>query len=185
LESTAAILLRKTRYSDTSLIVNWFTAAHGKIKTIAKGALRPKSRFAGTLDLFYECEIAISRSPKSDLHTLREAALSDSRENLRRDYPSVALAAYFVELLDLTTEADHPAPELFDLLSRALRHLDQKAPTLRALEHYENELTRLLGIQHPGVTALIAIGRAYHRIPSSRPQVLKLLGAENSGTSSE
>ena len=185
MDSTAAILLRKTRYSDTSLIVSWFTAVHGKIKTIAKGALRPKSRFTGTLDLFYECEIAISRSPKSDLHTLREAALSDSRENLRRDYPRVALAAYFVELLDLTTEPEHVAPELYDLLSRALRHLDQKAPTVRALEHYESELTRLLGIQHPGGSAIIAIGRAYHRIPSSRPQVLKLMEAEKGGAFSE
>jgi DNA repair protein RecO (recombination protein O) len=175
LDSTAAILLRKTRYSDTSLIVSWFTAGHGKIKTIAKGALRPKSRFAGTLDLFYECEIAISRSPRSDLHTLREAVLSDSRENLRRDYPRVALAAYFVELLDLATEPDHSAPELFDLLSRALRHLDQKPPTRRALEHYENELTRLLGIQHPDVSPIVAIGRAYHRVPSSRPDLLKLI----------
>jgi len=175
LDSTAAILLRKTRYSDTSLIINWFTAAHGKIKTIAKGALRPKSRFAGVLDLFYECEITINRSLKSDLHTLREAVLSDSRENLRRDYPRVALAAYFVELLDLVTEPDHPVPELFDLLSRALKFLDQKPPSRRALEHYETELVRLIGIRHPDVTSIVAIGRTYHRIPASRPQVLKML----------
>src|SRR4051812_30516081 len=70
LDSTAAILLRKTRFSDTSLIVTWFTSAHGKIKTIAKGALRPKSRFSGALDLFYACEINVSKSMKSDLHTL-------------------------------------------------------------------------------------------------------------------
>ena len=37
-----AILTRLTRLTDTSLIVHWFTADHGLIKTAAKGALRPK-----------------------------------------------------------------------------------------------------------------------------------------------
>jgi DNA repair protein RecO (recombination protein O) len=175
LDSTAAILLRKTRFSDTSLIVTWFTQAHGKLKTIAKGALRPKGRFAGVLDLFYACEISISRSAKSELHTLREATLVDSREKMRREYSSVALAAYFVELLDLTTEPDHPAPELFDLIARGLAHLDQKKPTRRALLHFESELARLLGIQQPGTTPVMTLGRACHRIPQGRGELLSML----------
>ncbi|MEO6789128.1 MAG: recombination protein O N-terminal domain-containing protein, partial [Chthoniobacteraceae bacterium] len=54
MQTTAAILLRKTRFSETSLIVTWFTRDCGRLKTIVKGALRPKSRFAGVLDLFYD-----------------------------------------------------------------------------------------------------------------------------------
>jgi DNA repair protein RecO (recombination protein O) len=175
LDTTPAILLRKTRFSDTSLIVTWFSLNCGKIKTIAKGALRPKSRFSGALDLFYACEIAFSRSAKSDLHTLREASILDSRENLRREYSRVALAAYFVELLDLATEPDHPAPELYDLLARALAFTDTKPPTRRALLHFEAELSRLLGIQQPGISPVMAIGRACHQIPSSRGTLITTL----------
>ena len=175
LETTAAILLRKTRFSDTSLILTWFTEAHGKLKTVVKGALRPKSRFAGMLDLFYACEISIARSAKTELHTLREASLLDPREKLRREYLSVALAAYFIELLDLTTEFDHPAPELYNLLTRALAHLDKKAPTQRALLHFESELAASLGVQQPGVTPPMAIGRVYHRIPATRRDLISRL----------
>jgi DNA repair protein RecO (recombination protein O) len=175
LDSTTAILLRRTRFSDSSLIVTWFTLQSGKLKTIAKGALRPKSRFAGALDLFYACEISFARSRKSELHILREASALDSRETLRRSHVAVALAAYCVELLDLATEPDHPAPELFDLLSRVLAHLDSKSPTRRALLHFESELARLSGIQHPGITPIMAIGRACHQIPSSRADLLKTL----------
>ncbi|MEI9894387.1 MAG: recombination protein O N-terminal domain-containing protein [Chthoniobacter sp.] len=53
METTAALLLRKTKLTETSLIVTWFTEAHGKIQTVAKGARQPKSRFAGLLDLFF------------------------------------------------------------------------------------------------------------------------------------
>ena len=100
MQTTEAILLRKTRFSETSLIVSWFTRDYGRLKTVVKGALRPKSRFAGVLDLFFDCDITIARSAKSDLHTLREADLRDARAGLRTDHRRVALAAYFVENFD-------------------------------------------------------------------------------------
>lgn len=176
MDTTAAILLRKTRLTETSLIVTWFTEAHGKIKTVAKGARQPKSRFAGVLDLFFDCEISFARSRKSELHQLREVALENPHEGLRLDYGRVAVAAYFVELIELVTESEHPAPELYDLLCRALGHLNEHPASLRALLHFEAELARLLGIQgQDGVTPAVAIWRVYHRLPSARPSLLKKL----------
>ena len=67
-----AILLRKRKFSDTSLIVSWCSESLGCIQTVAKGARRAKSPFAGKLDLFFEAEIQIARSRKSSLHTLTE-----------------------------------------------------------------------------------------------------------------
>src|SRR5436189_6468004 len=74
-ESTAAILLRKRKLSDTSLIIAWCTESLGCIQTAAKGARRARSPFAGKLDLFFEAEIQIARSRKSSLHTLSEVVL--------------------------------------------------------------------------------------------------------------
>jgi DNA repair protein RecO (recombination protein O) len=149
------------------------------LKTVAKGARRSKSPFAGRLDLFYECEIQFARSRRSDLHTLRELVLRTTHEGLRLDAGRVALAAYFVELLELVTEAEHPVPELFELFQRALTHLNKTAASMRALLHFEAELARLLGIQNPAITAAVAIGRVYHRLPSPRPQLVKTLPAGN------
>jgi DNA repair protein RecO (recombination protein O) len=173
METTPAILLRKTKLSDTSLIVSWLTKAHGKLKTVAKGARQPKSRFAGRLDFCFECEIQLARNRKSELHTLREAALVESHDGLRLDFRRVALAAYFVELVELVTEPEHAVPEIYDLLRRAVRYLNENPATARALEHFENELVRVLGIEHPQVNAIVALGRVYHRIPSSRREVLE------------
>jgi DNA repair protein RecO (recombination protein O) len=176
LKSTAAILLRRTRLSDTSWIVTWLTETDGRLKTAAKGARRPKSPFAGKLDLFFLEEISYTPSRKSDLHALREVALVEPFGGLRTDYLRTQLAAYFVELIELVTEAEHPVPELFDLLLRALRYLDSGRPTQRALLHFESELVRLLGIHGQArVTPAVAIGRAYNSIPSTRPALLKRL----------
>jgi DNA repair protein RecO (recombination protein O) len=178
LETTPAILLRKTKLSDTSLILTWLTDAHGKLRTVARGARQAKSKFAGRLDLFYECEISFARSRKSDLHALREVVLRETHEGLRAQYERVSLASFFVELIELVTEPEHGVPELSDLFRRALRHLDEHAASIRALEHFENELVRLLGIAHPTTSASIAIGRAYHRVPVLRSDVVKRLGKQ-------
>ena len=174
-DSTPAILLRKTKLTETSLIVTWFTAAHGRLKTVAKGARQPRSRFAGVLDLFFDCEIQFARSRRSDLHILREVTLREPHEGLRLEYTRVALASYFVELLELITEPEHPSPELHDLLHRALGHLNANPASQRALLHFEAELVRLLGIGNPAVTPAVSIGRVYHRLPSARAGLLKKL----------
>ncbi len=175
METTHALLLRKTKLTETSLIVTWFTAEHGLIKTVAKGARNPKSRFAGGLDLFFDCEIQFLRSRRSELHILRETLLRDPHEGLRTNHERVALAAYFVELLELVTESGHPAPELHDLLARAFGFLNMNPASRRPLLHFETELARLLGIQNANVTAAVAIGSAYHRLPSVRAGLLKRL----------
>ena len=175
METTDALLLRKTKLTETSLIVTWFTASFGLIKTVAKGARNPKSKFAGALDLFFDCEIQFSRSRRSDLHILREAMLRDPHEGLRTNHERVALASYFVELHELVTEPNHPSPDLHDLLDRALGFLNANPASRRPMLHFESELARLLGIQDANVTPAIAIGRAYHRLPISRANLFRTL----------
>ena len=68
----------------------------------------------------------------------------------------------------MVTEAEHPAPELYDLLLRALKHLNEKAASLRAMEHFESELSRLLGIQQAGVSGANSIARTYLHLPPAR-----------------
>lgn len=178
METTAAILLRRTRFSETSLIVTWLTLEHGKLKTMARGALRPKSPFAGTLDLFFETEIAFARSSRSEIHTLREVAFRNPFEGLRKEYGRVELAAYFVELLEATTEPEHPVPEVYGLLQRALGYLETHSSSRRALLHFENELAKRLGIHAADsgeAGAFAALSRVVHHLPEARRGLMEKL----------
>jgi DNA repair protein RecO (recombination protein O) len=143
---------------------------------VAKGARRPKSPFAGKLDLFFEAEISFARSKKSELHTLREVVLKNPREGLRKSYQQVQLASYFVELIELVTESDHSSPELYDLLKRGLDYLEANPPTKRAMLHFESELTRLLGISDKKeASPARALGHVHGRLPSSRQELIAKL----------
>ena len=177
MQSTAAILLRKRRFSDTSLIVSWFTESLGCIQTMAKGARRPKSGFAGKLDLFFEAEIQVALSRKSDLHTLTEVVLRNPFAGIRTSHLRTQAAAYFVELVELCTERDHCEPELFELLRRAFGYLDAHDPDDRAVRHFEAEVARITGIYHSAVKRepAIALGNLFGKLPVSRAPLLKAL----------
>jgi DNA repair protein RecO (recombination protein O) len=178
MESTAAILLRKRKLSDTSLIVSWCTESLGCIQTAAKGARRAKSPFAGKLDLFFEAEIQIVRSRKSNLHTLSEVALRNPFGGIRKTHLRTQTAAYFVELIEICTESDHHEPELFALLRRAFTYLDQNDPTPKAVAHFETELARIAGVHDAKLLKsdpAFALGNLFGRLPLSRTPLLKAL----------
>jgi DNA repair protein RecO (recombination protein O) len=185
-ETSAAILLRKRKFSDTSLIVSWCTESFGCVQTMAKGARRPKSPFGGKLDLFFEAEISIVRSRKSDLHTLTEVVLKSPFPGIRTNYLRTQTAAYFVELIEICTERDHREPELFGLLRRAFGYLDLNDPTPRVVAHFETELARIAGVldeKRLKADSAFALGNLFGRLPLSRTPLLKTLAAEAKKTS--
>jgi len=172
LEKTTANLIRRIPLTETSLIIHWCSDSQGLIKTVAKGARRPKNRFAGKLDLFFQCEIEIVRSRKSDLHILKDVAVLKTRVGIRNSYAQTLAAAYFVKLIERVAESATPIPDLADLLSRALEFLDQNRPNKAAVIHFEKELARCLGIEHPTRTPAASISNTFGKLPKQRDELL-------------
>src|SRR3954466_13262524 len=102
IERAVGIVLRTRRLTDTSLIVQWLTPDIGRIATVAKGALRPKSPFHGKVDLFYTADFTFSRSRRSELHTLRELGLRETYRSLREDLGKLQRACYCANLIEQT-----------------------------------------------------------------------------------
>jgi DNA repair protein RecO (recombination protein O) len=143
---------------------------------MAKGARRPKSVFAGKLDLFYEAEIQMARSRKSTLHTLTEVVLRNAFAGIRQNYARTQTAAYFVELIELCTERDHHEPELFSLLQRAFAFLDANDSSLRAITHFEKELARIAGVHGSSLSKsnpAVALGNLFGKLPRARSPLIR------------
>lgn len=152
LESATGIVLRTYRLTDTSLIVHWLAEAAGRVSTVAKGALRPKSPFRGKLDLFYVSDFTFQRSRRSDLHTLRELTLLETHPVFRNELWALQQACYCAALLEQTTEADTPLPGLFELFNdmlgsyRGSAKEPVRASAARVLA-FELRLLRELGLE--------------------------------------
>ena len=172
-ETLHAILLRRIRFSDTSLIVSWFSQERGKLKTVAKGALRANSSFAGKLDLFFQCELTVGWSQRSELHSLHEVALIEPFAGIREHYVNTVAAGYFAELIEETTEPEHPETAIYELLVRAFSYLRAKPATVRAVYFFEHELAKTLGLESSRLDQ--AAEHMLHSLQRARATRAKLL----------
>ncbi len=152
-ERAYGIVLRFHTYSESSLIVRWLTREQGRIDTLARGARRPTSPFRGKLDLFYLAEFTFARSRRSELHSLRELRLLETRAPLRADLLRLRQASYASALLSQTTEPGLPIPELFELLATFLQYLADHRPAPLLPLAFELKLLAALG-QQPNLDEL-------------------------------
>lgn len=146
MESARAILLRRSRFSESSLICVWMSPDLGKIKTSARGALKSGSALAGKIDLLYEADISFARSRRSEIHNLREVTVRTPFDGEGLRYANLAAGAYFAELVDRVTEPLGHSHEVFDVLHRAVGYLRTQPCAPKAIGHFEAELCRALGI---------------------------------------
>ena len=115
-----AICLDIRPWSQTSHVVSWLTP-NGRVATVVKGAVRPKSLFLGQYDLNYTCEILYYARAKGELHALRDCVPLVCRDALRSSYRLLALAGYFRQLVAELAPAGADCGVWFEALER---HLD-------------------------------------------------------------
>lgn len=99
LVTTRAVVLQTHRYSDTSKILRLMTREHGPRSAIAKGALRPRSRFGGVLEPFAEGTATFYVKENRDLHTLSGFELARERQGLGSDLERFTGACVLCELV--------------------------------------------------------------------------------------
>ncbi len=147
IETSTGLILRTRPLTDTSLIIHWLTPNLGRLATVAKGARRPKSTFAGKLDLFYLAQFSFQRSRRSELHQLREVVLQETHAALRRELQALHQASYCAALVEQTTETESPVPGIFTLMTGLLEQLSHHAPLPQTVPAFELKLLVELGLQ--------------------------------------
>ncbi len=95
---TPALVLGSLRYGETSRIVRLATREQGVVSAIAKGALRPRSRFGAALQFFSEGQAHLIPSRSSDLQTLAAFDLAALHHGLATELDRFAAASALAEL---------------------------------------------------------------------------------------
>ncbi len=130
---TPAIVLSALRYSETSKIVRLATRDHGVQSAIAKGALRPRSRFGAALQFLSEGQARLLAKEHRELHTLAGFDLLRLHVGLAAGLDRYATASALAEVMLRFAPAD-PHPESYDVLRDSLDRLEEApADQLEAL----------------------------------------------------
>jgi DNA repair protein RecO (recombination protein O) len=142
---TDAIVLSRFDFAEADRILTLITPEHGKLKAIAKGIRRQKSRVGGSLEPFAELRVQLARGRTFDVVT--QVVVGHAWLRLRDSLESAATAWYLAELADRSLEERHAAQPLYALLHRAYGLLDAGMAPGRVARWYEMHLADELGVR--------------------------------------
>lgn len=116
------IVLRSYPFGEADRIIVLLSPNNGKIRTVAKGVRKTKSRFGGRLETFSHVDLQLYEG--RNLDTITSASLIDSHHNIRDDLDSVSAAGTMVEIVDAVSQERESSVRMFLLLQRGLKTLD-------------------------------------------------------------
>jgi DNA repair protein RecO (recombination protein O) len=123
-----AIVLRTWKLGEADRIVNLLTLAHGKVRAVAKGVRKTKSRFGARLEPTSHIAVQLYQGRELDIVTQAESL--DTFRAIRVDLDRFAMASTMLEAVDQVAQERQPAGRVHHLLLGALRTLDRTAAPL-------------------------------------------------------
>ncbi|MDF7664193.1 DNA repair protein RecO [Bifidobacterium sp. ESL0763] len=117
------VVLRTVKLGEADRIITILTRRHGKVRAVAKGVRRTKSRFGGRLEPFMRCDLFIAEGRSLDVVS-QAASISAYAARICADYEAYTAANVMVETCDkiVSTERE-PAERQYLLLIGALAAL--------------------------------------------------------------
>jgi DNA repair protein RecO (recombination protein O) len=120
------IVLRTYKLGEADRIVVFFTAGRGKVRAVAKGVRKTRSRFGGRLEPPNRISLQLYEGRELDIVT--QAETIEFHPALREDLERLTDAIAVVEAVDQVTQEGEPAPALYRMLAGALRTLARHEP---------------------------------------------------------
>ena len=146
-----AIVLRHSDWGEADRMLGLFTLEMGKIRALAKGVRKIRSRKAGHLEPFTRVSLLLAKG--RDILLITQADTVEAYLSLREDMAGITYASYVVELLDRFTYEEGENRPLYRLLADTLRRLAQEQSGTEssdrelAIRYYEMRLLDLVGFR--------------------------------------
>ena len=117
-----AVVLRTHKLGEADRIITLLTRGRGRVRTVAKGVRRTRSRFGARLEPFMVVDVQCYEGRNLDTVTQAET-LAPYGDAICRDYPAYTAATVMVETAEQLTEEHEPSTQQYLLLVGALRSL--------------------------------------------------------------
>ena len=141
-----AVVLRHADWGEADRMLTLYTRERGKVRAIAKGARKIRSRKAGHLEPFTRVSLQLAKG--RDLLIVTQADSLEVYHALGEDLVKTGYAAYVVELLDRFTYEDESENfAIYRLLTEILGRIASEADPWLAIRYYEVRLLDLLGFR--------------------------------------
>jgi len=163
-----AVVLRSWPLREADLIVSFFTRDYGRVKGVAKAALKSRKRFGGALEPMTVARAWFAERPRQELVRLDQLEILRSPLSAPVDLTRMAVLSFFAEVIDEALPERDPQETVFRLLVSVLEHTNAIQPEpvrpgvaqpWMPLTYFSLWMTRLMGLL-PDITRCIVCGDA-------------------------
>ena len=141
--NTEVVVIKRTKLGEADRILSLYTPEYGKIRAVAKGTRRPKSKLGGHVELLTHSTLLLARGRNLDIVT--QAQTIESFMPLKTELRSMSCGLYITELLDSFTVEHDINRSLFHLLIDTLRQLTLVKNKEIVLRYFEIHLLDEIG----------------------------------------
>lgn len=138
------VVLRSYKLGEADRIIVLYSRTRGKIRAVAKGIRRTKSKFGARLEPASVVHAQFYEGRNLDIVT--QVELLETNASFRGDLVRFGRAAILLEAVDLVSEEADASPALYKLITGALRELDRSGNPL-IVPAFVAKLLKLEGVQ--------------------------------------
>jgi len=143
---TEALVLRNREFSEADQLVTLLSPDYGKLKVVARGARKPKSRLRGGIQAFTQTHLMLHTGRSLDIITGSETSKCFY---FREDLDKLTMVVYWADLLERILPEREANPAIYYLflsLLYLLESVDRNPEEIRALNHlFELKLVCIAG----------------------------------------
>ncbi len=148
--TSEAVVLRTWPLHEADLIVSFFTRDYGRVKGVAKSALRSRKRFGGALEPMTVARAWFAEKPGQELVRLDQLEIVRSPLSSPVDHARMAVLSFFAEVLDEALPEHDPQDAVFRLILAVLEQTTAVESYIvqpwMALTYFSLWMTRLMGL---------------------------------------
>ena len=153
--SSEAVVLRTWPVHEADLIVSFFTRDYGRVKGVAKAALKSRKRFGGALEPMTVAKAWFAERPRQELVRLDQLEIIRSPLAGPVDHARMAVLSFYAEVLDECLPEHDPQETVFRLLLSVLEQTSAvgaesaesgAVQPWMALTYFSLWMTRLMGL---------------------------------------
>ena len=153
-----AIVLRTWPFHEADLLVSFFTREQGKLKGVARSAMKSRKRFGGALEPTTHVRASYAEKPRQELARIDGFEVLNSPLSQPIDYARTAGLQFVAEVLEEALQERDPQDAVFRLALAVLEPL-QVGRIWMPLTYFSLWVTRLMGWM-PELTRCAVCGRA-------------------------
>ena len=143
--TSEAIVLRTWPVQESDLIVSFFTRDYGRVKGVAKAALKSRKRFGGALEPTTLARAWFAERPRQELVRLDQLEIIRSPLSSAVDPVRMAVLSFFAEVLDQALPEHDPQDAVFRLSAAVVEQTTVEQPWM-PLTYFCLWMTRLMGL---------------------------------------